>query len=196
MTNAPLKKIPLGEMIGDLLIVDGDLECSYDHASFQDSIVICNGTITFPGQTKSFGTYFWARDQIDLPLGMIAKESVFASNERVIGQVPGTSTYQEKLKGEILGIRFFQLADVGIAAKAHAKGAEITAISPFSPLRLFGLRVGDVVTKVDDRVVGSPDALRRATRSAFVREAGVYHLLRNGQAFDRIVCFADFQLPK
>jgi hypothetical protein len=38
--------------------------------------------------------------------------------------------------------------------------------------------------------------LRRATRTAYVREAGVYHLLRNGQAIDRIVLFGDDQLPK
>ncbi len=101
-----------------------------------------------------------------------------------------------KPKSEPFGIRFFLLADVGVAAKVHAKGAEITAISPLSPLRLFGLRVGDVVTKVDNRAIDSPDALRRATRTAYVREAGVFYLLRNGQTIDRIVLFGDYQLPK
>jgi hypothetical protein len=193
LTNAAMKSVGTGSISQSLWIVDSDLELT-NIGRFEDSILISNGTLKIASQVRLSGSYIYSTGKISISKEARITNTKFFSKFDI--DMPDGIKVEHWNIREPFGIRFFQLSDVGIAAKTHAKGAEITAVSPFSPLRLFGLRVGDVVTKVDDRTVDSPDALRRATRTAYVREAGVYHLLRNGQAIDRIVLFGDYQLPK
>ncbi len=192
LTNDTIERFRPRELSGCLLVVDGDLELdSINHIN--DSMIFVNGKIGISSNTGIGKSYLMANGTVKISRGGGSGSTVFNRGKIDVHENSGLRLID---RDEPFGIRFFQLSDVGIAAKAHPKGAEITAISPFSPLRLFGLRVGDVVTKVDDRAIDSPDALRRATRTAYVREAGVYYLLRNGQAIDRIVLFGDYQLPK
>ncbi|MBX3400528.1 MAG: PDZ domain-containing protein [Gemmataceae bacterium] len=192
VSNSALMDVLSIKYSDSIVIVDGDFDCT-GAIVMDKSTIFVNGSIKSTNRFVLGSSYLAATGDIKLPKLSTGNSTIYSPGKI---NVPENARLNPMPKSEPFGIRFFQLSDVGIAAKAHPKGAEITAISPFSPLRLFGLRVGDVVTKVDDRAIDSPDALRRATRTAYVREAGVYYLLRNGQAIDRIVLFGDYQLPK
>ncbi len=192
ITNSALMDVQSIKYSDCIVIVDGDFDCA-GAIVMDKSTFIVNGSIKSTNRFVLGSSYLAATGDVKLPK-LSAGNSTIYSPRKI--DVPQNARLNPMPKSEPFGIRFFQLADVGIAAKAHPKGAEITAISPFSPLRLFGLRIGDVVMKVDDRAIDSPDALRRGLRTAYVREAGVFYLLRNGQTIDRIVLFGDYQLPK
>jgi hypothetical protein len=191
-SNSALSDIRDKRIHDSLIIVDGDLDVT-GKLAISRSLVFVNGRIkTF----NAFGiseSYLAANGKITIQQVDATESTLFSRNTI---RVPDDQRFRQVPRSEPFGLQFFQLSDVGVATNIHIGGAEITALSPFSPLRLFGLRVGDVITKVDDRAVDSTDALRRGLRTAYVREAGVFYLLRNGQAIDRIVLFGDYQLPK
>ncbi len=192
MTNGTLTNANVVAITRCLWIVDSNLVLDQD-LRIRDSILITNGDLRFAGSLDASGCFISAAGKIAAVKRTKFSDSFVRSDTSI--ETPKGVNFPEWKGHNPFRIKFFQLADLGVTAKLHAKGAEITALSPFSPLRLFGLRIGDVVTKVDDRAIDSPDALRRASRTAYVREAGVYYLLRNGQALDRIVLFSDYRLP-
>ncbi len=185
-----------------LIVIDGSIELGVHDFSIINSIVIVNGRLTASKDNRVSigGSYIWAREGIDLPDKFYTNNS-FASGGAING--PKSDIYkdlyrtplQTNLKTEPLGFKFFDLADIGVSVKAHARGAEITSLGLLSPYRLYGIRVGDIVTKIDDTAIDTPDRLRRATRTAFVREAGTFHLIRDGKSLSRIVSFEGIRLP-
>lgn len=192
MVNAVDATFNPHDISNSLLIIDGDLDLK-QLREVRNSILLINGSLSVQSKIQMADSYIYSTGRMKFDLGSrITSTTLFNKGDI---ERPINANYQHWDIREPFGIKFFQLSDVGLSVKSHARGAEITALSPFSPLKLFGLRVGDVVTKVDERAIDSPDALRRASRAAYVRESGVYYLLRNGQAIDRIVLFGDYQLP-
>ncbi|MBX3401284.1 MAG: PDZ domain-containing protein [Gemmataceae bacterium] len=200
--NEPVQNVRWGMIHNCLIVIDGSIELGVHDFSIVNSIVIVNGRLAASKDNRVSigGSYIWAREGIDLPDKFYTNSS-FASGGAIKG--PKTDIYKDlyrtplrpNLRAEPLGFKFFELADVGVSAKVHARGAEITSLGLLSPYRLYGLRVGDIVTKVDDTTIDSLDRLRRATRTAFVREAGTFHLIREGKPITRIVSFEGVRLP-
>jgi len=54
---------------------------------------------------------------------------------------------------------------VKVRAQSDVYGAEIVDVDPDSPADKAGLKAGDIVTRVDDRLIESSDSLIAATRS-------------------------------
>jgi hypothetical protein len=200
--NASVPNVRWGVIHNCLIVIDGSIELGVHDFNIVNSIVIVNGRLAASKDNRvSIGSsYIWAREGIDLPDKFYTNSS-FASGGAIKG--PKTDIYKDlhrtplrpNLRAEPLGFKFFDLADIGVSATAHARGAEISSLGLLSPFRLYGLRVGDIVTKVDDTTIDSPDRLRRATRTAFVREAGTFHLIRDGKPISRIVSFEGLRLP-
>ncbi len=175
-----------------LIIIDGDVEWK-EFTLIRSSIIISHGKLTSTARLAISDSYLSAKGPIDFP--QLEAANCFLHSPKTI-TIPKALPQQPQPMDDPFGIRFFELSDVGLEVRKQPLGIEITKIAPFSPLRLFGLRIGDVITKVEERTIDSEDTLRRAIRSAYVREAGVFHLIRDRQKIERIVVFSGYQLPE
>src|SRR5262249_58378255 len=82
------------------------------------------------------------------------------------GLIPGT----EITEGQpiMLGVRFFEIADVGVEALTTKAGVRVDKIAPGSPPAKAGLQAGDVILSVDGAKCPDVDTFRRQLRRAFV----------------------------
>ena len=78
---------------------------------------------------------------------------------------------------------------VGVDAAANKGGVRITRLDPRSPLAFYGLKVGDVVAKLNDQPMTSVNEFRRHARRSVVLRAGIFHIRRGDEALSRIVYF-------
>ena len=66
-------------------------------------------------------------------------------------------------------------------AQAMTGGAVVAAVEPGSPGEQAGLKRGDVITRLDDRVIDSADALIAATRSQDFGQTVTLQVEREGE---------------
>jgi S1-C subfamily serine protease len=89
-----------------------------------------------------------------------------------------------------LGIRWFELADVGLEVIADGKTAVVKRVAEKSPFA-GKLEAKDVLTAINGTKVTTPDECRRALRRAVVLGYAVLDVQRDGKAVNRLVRVAD-----
>lgn len=72
--------------------------------------------------------------------------------------------------------------DLGVAPQTSVKGAVISGVNPGGPAERAGLKEGDVVTKLNDRLIDSSDSLIAAVRSHDFGETVTLEVLSQGDS--------------
>jgi S1-C subfamily serine protease len=73
---------------------------------------------------------------------------------------------------------------LGVRPEPHEKGCLITEVASDSAAAVAGLRVGDVLTAVDDEPVTQPATLIRLIRGKQVGQKVVVQFLRDGKSLE------------
>lgn len=183
-----------------LLIADGDVELRPQpgggNISLGGSVIIARGSIRAKEPTGEGGALLCAGNDItagDLHGG--SDTYLYAGGRVRLGKVgaanpaAGKPVVKEGADVSFIGVRFFELADVGVDAAADKGGVRVTKLNPRSPLAFYGLKVGDVVTKLNDQPMTSVNEFRRHARRSVVLRAGIFHLRRGDENLSRIVYF-------
>lgn len=85
----------------------------------------------------------------------------------------------QAMKFKVLTDRFDAFGvRLGVYSSENEKGAEITQVTDSSAAFKAGLKVGDIITKVDNTPISNPEALSKAIRSHQVGDAVSVHYLR------------------
>jgi hypothetical protein len=192
--------VALGDVHRCLIVVDGDVtqwqEGEYP-AEANYSVVIARGSVLGPARfsSDSHTGCVWAGGDITFrsPAKGLARWALFARGELKAevekGHEPAVA--QSKTKENPFGVRFFETGELGVEVEAHADGVRIRALAPDSPLAQAGLRVGDVIGRINDTRTDSVKEFRRELRRAVVWEAGVFWLRNDDQRPTRVVRLAD-----
>jgi S1-C subfamily serine protease len=85
------------------------------------------------------------------------------------------------------GIRFIAPADFGFRAEPATGGMRVVEVKDGSPLARYGVRAGDLVTRVGFQATRTPVGLRRALRQGVMEESAVFHVERGGERLTRVV---------
>lgn len=183
-----------------LLIADGDVELRPQpgggNISLDGSVIIAGGSIRAKESIGVGGALLCAGGDItagDLHGG--SHTYLYAGGRVRLGKVgaanpaAGKPVVKEGADVSFTGVRFFELSDVGVDAAAVKGGARITKIDPRSPLAFYGLKVGDVVTKLNGQPMTSVNEFRRHARRSVVLRAGIFHVRRGDESLSRIVYF-------
>jgi len=91
----------------------------------------------------------------------------------------------------LAGIRFFELADLGLAASLVEKRMRVDRLAADSPLARAGLREGDRIDAVGPETPTDDETLRRALRRAFAERRTTLKIQRDGQPREITVRFPD-----
>jgi len=73
----------------------------------------------------------------------------------------------------------------GVAVGPHERGAVVTGVTPGSPAAEDGVRVGDVITTVDDRAIHAPGDVAAAIGRHRPGESASLEIIREGRAPER-----------
>ncbi|MBX9625994.1 MAG: PDZ domain-containing protein [Gemmataceae bacterium] len=173
--------------------------------AFLDSIVLTNGDITVgPGATA--GVIVVADGDIEVGDGLedslviargdvrvkkgVVRSTVVAGGRVAVGNAG--DTLPVPFKPVIVGnepnpfgfVSWFELSQVGVAGEAADGGVAVTRVVAGRPFAAAGVRKGDLVVKVREHPVGTPEEFRRRVRDAHALTAeAVVHLRRDGQPF-------------
>lgn len=181
-----------------LLIADGDVDLRPPPGGVNSwidySVIICRGSIRAKQKIMSDPSLLCAGGDIVLegegkPV-LWPETHLYAGGRVSDGKGPlGKTNVHEKTDLSFTGVRFFELSDVGVEAAADNAGVRITKLDPRSPLAFYGLKVGDVITKLNDQPMTSVNEFRRHTRRSVVLRAGIFHIRRGDESLSRIVYF-------
>ncbi len=183
-----------------LLIADGDVDFRPPPGGINSwidgCVIIARGSIRAKEPTGVGLSLLCAGGDItagDLDGG--ARTHLYAGGRVRLGKVgaanpaAGKPVIKQNADVSFTGVRFFELTDVGADAAADKGGVRITKLDPRSPLSFYGLRVGDVVTRLNDQPMTSVHEFRRHVRRSVVLRAGIFAVRRQGEALSRIVYF-------
>ncbi len=192
--------VGIGDLLTSLLIADGDVELhplpGARSSYISSCIIIAHGSIRSKEGPSVDGSLFCAGGDITMGrLGGGSDVHLYAGGRVHLGKVgaanpaAGKPVVKEGADVSFTGVRFFELADVGVDAAADKGGVRITKLDPRSPLAVYGLKVGDVVTRLNDQPMTSVHEFRRHARRSVVLRAGIFHVRRGGEDLSRIVYF-------
>ncbi|HET6575266.1 MAG TPA: PDZ domain-containing protein [Fimbriiglobus sp.] len=183
-----------------LLIADGDVELRPQpgggNISLDGSVIIARGSIRAKEPTGVGRALLCAGG--DITAGGLhggSQTYLYASGRVRLGKVgaanpaAGKPVVKEGADLSFTGVRFFKLSDVGVEAAADKAGVRITKLDPRSPLAFYGLKAGDVITKLNDQPMTSVNEFRRHARRSVVLRAGIFHVRRGDETLSRIVYF-------
>ncbi|WP_295803701.1 S1C family serine protease [uncultured Corynebacterium sp.] len=112
---------------------------------------------------------------VDMEGNIIGMNSMIASLSGGTGSEGGSiglgfaipSNFAKRMADELINNGKVKHPTLGVKVRAQSDvyGAEIVEVDPDSPADKAGLKSGDVVTRVDDRLIESSDSLIAATRS-------------------------------
>lgn len=138
-----------------ILICDGDVQL-LDGWQARDLIVVARGNVILK-KGKLRNCLIRSDDRLLLPNALLLHDG------KTIDLKDGTPD-------PLPFVKFFELADVGIAAealpsgdKSVAKGARLKEVRKESPFAA-GLRVGDVITAVEEKKTPTTEIFRRVLR--------------------------------
>ena len=196
-TNADIVLCPMSRCI---VVIDGDVTQwgeSTGGCRIDDSVVIARGSIG-PAWIHAHGpdvSCVWSDRGIEIAtpeaLSGLALLSGGAIKTDVDTKTEQPRVVKEKLKENPFGVRFFETKDVGAEVEADEDGVRIASLAPNSPLAAQGLRVGDVVVRINDTEIDSVKEFRRELRRSVVCGAGVFWLKGEGRKPTRVVHFSD-----
>ena len=191
--------LALGDVERRLVVTDGDVtrwQRADDSAEVSGSVVIARGSVSGPAVIGGWSnkSCVWAGGNITLSKTVSVEGWALLAGGDI--QAEAKKGYEPALvKGKTtdnpFGVRFFETRDVGVEVEDHADGVRIKSLTPDSPLAVQGLRVGDVVFRVNDTATETAKEFRRELRRAVVWEAGVFWLAGDGKRLTRVVRFPD-----
>jgi hypothetical protein len=192
--------VALGDAHRCLIVVDGDVtqwqEGEYP-AEANYSVVIARGSVLGPARfsSDSHTGCVWAGGDIIFrsPAKGLARWALFARGEFKVEaeKAHEPAVAQSKTKENPFGVRFFETGELGVEVEDHANGVKITALAPDSPLASAGLRIGDVIGRINDSRTDSVKEFRRELRRSVVWESGVFWLRTDGRIRTRVVQLTD-----
>ncbi|MBP3960533.1 PDZ domain-containing protein [Gemmata sp. G18] len=177
------------------------------------SLVVCDGNIDFVNAVDGGYSTIIARESIRSQKGLGCTSSTFYAQGDIVAK--GTNSHNGLLlaggkvdvpiakvnggnkqtieKGGVkenpFGLRFFETADLGAEAALKGQALTIAKLTPGSPLTKYDIREGDVVTRVNDKVIKTANDFRRELRYSVALEAGIFHITRGNEKINRIVYF-------
>ncbi len=176
-----------------LVFCDGDIVLdSSDPITLSETCIIANGKITAKKKVHCSESVIYAKNDISFPAGSQFRDTVkLISLAGVTTQVAGKDEkplVEEKSQNPF-PVRFFETADAGVECEYKNNTLTITKLTPGSALTKYGIKEGDVVTKLNDKVIASANDFRRELRYAIVLEAGIFHITRDKEKLTRVVYF-------
>jgi hypothetical protein len=182
--------------VWSLVVCDGHIEFT-GSADGRSSTILTRGSIRSNGGLKFDTASFYARGDI-----VTEKESntraglLLAAGKIDVARAPNVVDNKQRVhiagaKDNPFGVRFFETVDVGVEVALRGKSVTIGRLTAGSPLTKYGIKEGDIVTRVNDKDIKTENDLRRELRYSVVLEAGVFHITRGGQKITRIVYFKD-----
>ena len=189
--------VDCGKLQSSVIIADGDVHLQPIWVS-SSYVVIARGDISADDRLGYDGSLLAAGGTITgkqlSGAGMLlAKGGLLLSNEKESKEADPNREKGVILDGvgpAELGIRWFELADVGLEVAADGKAAMVKAVAEKSPFRGH-LRPKDVLKEVNAVPVTTPDAARRALRRAYILGFAVVTYERDGKAASRLVPIDD-----
>jgi S1-C subfamily serine protease len=70
---------------------------------------------------------------------------------------------------------------IGVRVMENEKGAEIVEVSPDSPAEKYGLKTGDIIIKIGDSTISSPDDLVNTIQSHKIGDKVSFSILRHNE---------------
>ncbi|MEZ6138957.1 MAG: hypothetical protein R3B84_00155 [Zavarzinella sp.] len=193
------------QAIDTITIVDGDLDLGIaaHPKSTINSTLIVNGSITsIVGPPVS--TFAFATGDYKIRLS----DSVFNQLHDTVLLAKGTSLQtsvedfraagiicKENLLDNPLGVKFFELSEVGLKVAVKDEKVTIAELSKDSFLAK-AFRTGDVIRKINGLKMTSEHDVRRQMRSTVVWDAGIFEVERDGKTQHYLVKPNFFPLDK
>jgi hypothetical protein len=182
--------IPLRSSEGSLIISDGDVEID-DRLQFTSTIVIARGNITgsADGRDSPAHVFLAAGGDINLRAGDRERGSRFAAggSVRFAGQLGRGSKIREEETSPLFGLRFLDLAELGVEVEELKGAVKVKRLVPWSPLATHEVRAGDVIRSVNGVDVNTSAAFRHELRRAIPLEYVLLRLERGREHLTRIV---------
>ncbi|MEZ6138958.1 MAG: hypothetical protein R3B84_00160 [Zavarzinella sp.] len=182
-----------------ILIIDGDLTITKGNS--HGNVIICNGNISFPQFTPS-KSFIYANGDGDINLNeeRAGNDSVvlLAGKSKLEGKehfLKNRVFYKDNVKANPLGVRFFELSEVGLKVAVKDEKVTIAELSKDSFLAK-AFRTGDVIRKINGLKMTSEHDVRRQMRSTVVWDAGIFEVERDGKAQHYLVKPNFFPLDK
>lgn len=188
--------ITLDSCVWSLVVCDGDVEF-VNSVDGHASTIIANGSIRSKGHLKFDGSSFFAKGDITAPKGSNAGIGLLLAGGKIdvprLGNSKESKERVEKagVKENPFAVRFFETTDLGVELETKENTVSIAKLTPTSPLLKHGIKVGDVLTQLNERMIVTAQDLRRELRYSVVLEAGIFHIRRGDAKLTRIVYFKD-----
>jgi hypothetical protein len=173
-----------------LVLATGDLTIKNELIG---SEVVCDGDVTI-GDHVEWSTVV-ARGDIRVGTQVCSAELV-AGGVVVVGQprendARRVNVIREREPRALGWVRFFELADVGVSARAAGGDVAVAAVAAGSAGARAGLRAGDVVLEAGGRRPADADGLRRALRDALAAGDAAVRVKRGAEALTVRVALPD-----
>jgi hypothetical protein len=173
------------DLFSSVVICDGDVRVK---GRVSSSLVIARGTITV-------GEFASASTLIAGGAVTIAKPRELVPNQgnpaqRAMAEAVKV-VVEENVRRPLGYITFFELAEVGVEAKADLKVVRVTAVADGGAFARAGVKVGDVVAGVGGKKPDSPESLRRLLRDALALGDATVTLRRGAQTVTATVALPE-----
>jgi len=181
--------------IEGVVFTNDDFVCSDDReARVQRLLVISAGRIVLPPAVEQ--GLIVSRCGVDVKASVSIGKSRLSSTGPIVG-LEGTalskSSVVEAKKPQPLGfIRWFETSTIGFECAPTERGFKVTQVTEPGNAMLAGLRVGDVITRIDgQQVAQSQEGFRKQLRRGSVQDACDLTVLRDDKSVSVVLDFRD-----
>jgi hypothetical protein len=185
-------KVQVGRVVDrSVILANGDV---YVADRVGNSIIICDGNVEIDGYFSN--SVIVARGNITTKKHasastLIAGGKVTIGDKEWVSKFGAPTIIKEKERSAYGFIRFFEPEQVGVEVKTVGKEVEVAKVAVGKPFTEAGVRVGDVVLKVDGTAIADPEQFRRALRQAVVKGEGALTIRRGEKSETVRVTFPD-----
>lgn len=177
------------------VVADGDVELN--DLGHRAAVVIARGNIRMRGPLTHELSLFVAggdvsanREGKNSECVVLAKSGIAVGGDKAVGPVKPVGTQLTGVGPADLGLRWFEVADVGLVLGTDGKRPVVKAVAEGSPFRGL-VEPDDVLRSVNDTEVRTAVDARRALRRAVVLGAAVVEFDRGAKTYWRVVRIDD-----
>lgn len=177
------------------VVADGDVDLNSDW--HRAAVVIARGDIRLRGALTHELSLFVAGGSVSAKSEgaqpscvVLAKSGITVGDEKKAEPNKPVGTQMTGIGPAELGLRWFEVADVGLEVGTDGKRPVVKAVTKDSPFR-GRVEPDDVLRSINDTPVRTVDELRRALRRAVVLGAAVVEFDRGTNTFWRVVRIED-----